>query len=105
MTGIVTLAISVNLIELVCSAGLPAIYTNLISSINLATGKYYFYLILYTLIFMLDDLLIFFIAVKTFEVSGISSKYSRISGIVGGFLIFIIGIILITKPELLMFNY
>lgn len=104
LVGIVSLAISVNLVEIVCSAGLPAVYTNLLSTIKLSTFKYYSYLLLYVLIFMLDDLLIFFLAIKTFEVSGISKKYTKMSGIVGGLIIFIIGIILIVKPELLMFG-
>jgi hypothetical protein len=59
---------------------------------------------MYVLVFMFDDLLIFFLAIKTFEVSGISKKYTKISGTVGGFVILIIGIILIVKPELLMFG-
>jgi len=104
IVGISALAISVNLIEVVCSAGLPAIYTNLLSTIKLSTFEYYSYLSLYILIFMLDDLIIFFIAIKTFEVTGITNKYSKFSSIFGGLLIFIIGIILIFKPELLMFG-
>jgi glutaredoxin len=104
IVGISALAISVNLIEVVCSAGLPAIYTNLLSTIKLSTFQYYSYLSLYILIFMLDDLAIFFIAIKTFEVTGITNKYSKFSSIFGGFLILIIGIILIFKPELLMFG-
>lgn len=102
--GIVTLAISVNLIEVVCSAGLPAVYTNLLSSIKLSPFEYYFYLFLYVIIFMLDDLIIFFIAVKTFEVTGIAKKYTKWSSLIGGIIILIIGIILIVKPELLMFG-
>jgi len=102
--GMVILAISVNFIEVVCSAGLPAVYTNLLASANLSTVNYYLYLILYTVIFMFDDLFIFFVAVKTFHATGITSKYSKYSGIVGGVLMIIIGLILILKPELLMFG-
>lgn len=102
--GITGLAVSVNLIELVCSAGLPAVYSSLLASTDLSTGAYYSYLVFYTLIFMLDDLAIFLVAVKTFEVSGISSKYSRFSGVIGGVLILVIGVALIVKPELLMFK-
>ena len=102
--GIVTLAISVNLIEVVCSAGLPAVYTNLLSSIQLSPFEYYFYLFLYVIIFMLDDLIVFLIAVKTFEVTGIAKKYTKWSSLIGGIIILIIGVILIFKPELLMFG-
>ena len=102
--GIITLAISVNLIEVVCSAGLPAIYTSLLSTVPLTTSEYYLYLILYIIIFMLDDLVVFFIAIKTFEVTGIAKKYTKWSSLIGGIIILILGIILIVRPELLMFG-
>jgi hypothetical protein len=102
--GIISLAISVNLIELVCSAGLPAIYTNLLSSIELPGWQYYLYLFFYILIFMLDDLIIFFVAVKTFQVTGITNKYTKYSSLIGGIIILIIGVLLIFKPEVLMFG-
>ena len=102
--GIMALAVSVNLIEVVCSAGLPAVYTNLLAGIHLNHLQYYSYLSLYVLIFILDDLFVFFIAVKTFEVTGITQKYTKWSALIGGAIIFIIGILLIVKPELLMFG-
>lgn len=102
--GIVILAVSVNLIEVVCSAGLPAIYTSLLSSVPLTNTEYYIYLILYIIIFMIDDLIVFFLAVKTFEVTGIAKKYTKWSSIIGGIIILALGIILIVKPELLMFG-
>lgn len=102
--GIVTLAVSVNLIEVVCSAGLPSVYTNLLASADLHFWQYFLYLLFYILIFMLDDLIIFFAAVKTFEVTGITNKYTKWSSIIGGILILIIGILLIFKPDSLMFG-
>lgn len=102
--GIMTLAVSVNLIEVVCSAGLPAVYTSLLSTIVLSTAEYYFYLFLYVIVFMLDDLFVFFVAVKTYEVTGITQKYSKWSSLIGGILIGAIGVILIVKPDLLMFG-
>ena len=54
---------------------------------------------------MLDDLIIFIVAVKTFELGGISTKYSKYSHLIGGILMLIIGILLIVKPEWLMFNF
>lgn len=102
--GIVLLAFSVNLIELVCSAGLPAIYTHVLSLSNLNDIQYYFYLILYVLFFMIDDILIFVVAMKTLEIMGIQKKYSRYSHLIGGILMLILGLLLIFKPEWLMFG-
>jgi hypothetical protein len=102
--GIILLAFAVNLVELICSAGLPAIYTQILSLSKLPTWQYYLYLILYILVFMLDDLIIFFTAMITLQAVGIQSKYTRFSHLVGGVLMFIIGILLIFKPEYLMFG-
>lgn len=102
--GIFFLAFSVNIVELVCSAGLPAIYTNILSSSNLPIWQYYLYLLLYILFFMIDDLLIFFIAMITLETVGIQQKYARYSHLLGGIIMSILGLLLIFKPELLMFG-
>jgi hypothetical protein len=101
--GIIILAFAVNLVELICSAGLPVIFTQVLALSDLSIWQYYFYMLLYILIFMLDDLIVFFLAMATLQVTGITSKYSRISHLVGGTLMLIIGLLLIFKPELLMF--
>jgi len=102
--GIILLAFAVNLVELICSAGLPAIYTRILSFSELPGWQYYLYLVFYILIFMLDDLFIFFTAMITLQVVGIQSKYSRLSHLVGGVLMFVIGLLLLFKPEWLMFG-
>lgn len=102
--GIILLAFAVNLVELICSAGLPAIYTQVLSLSNLPSYQYYLYLLLYILIFMLDDLFIFFTAMFTLQAVGIQSKYSRLSHLIGGLLMLLIGILMIFKPEILMFG-
>jgi len=53
---------------------------------------------------MLDDLIVFFIAMATLQVTGITTKYVRASHLIGGILMLIIGLLLILKPELLMFG-
>lgn len=94
----------VNLVELVCSAGLPAIYTQILALNNLPVWQYYLYILLYILFFMLDDLFVFFVAMITLQMTGITTKYSKYSRLVGGFLMLIIGLLLILKPEWLMFG-
>ena len=98
------LAAAVNVVELACSAGLPVLYTGILSSAGLATWQYYAYMALYILFFMLDDLVVFAIAMKTFKVVGIDSKYTRITRLIGGIVLFIIGLLLIFAPQVLMFG-
>ena len=40
----------------------------------------------------------------SFELTGISTKYSKYSHLIGGIIMLLIGILLIFKPELLSFN-
>jgi hypothetical protein len=102
--GIILLAVAVNVVELICSAGLPAIFTKILSLSNLPVWQYDLYLLFYILIFMLDDLFVFFTAMSTLQVVGIQNKYSRFSHLVGGILMLIIGLLLLFKPEWLMFG-
>lgn len=105
LIGTVALAFSVNIIELACSAGLPLIYTQLLAINGIDGLMAFLYVLLYVIFFLLDDLIIFFAAVKTMEVTGISTKYSKYSHLIGGILMIIIGVLLIFKPEWLMFQF
>lgn len=102
--GVVLLAFGVNLIEFFCSAGLPAIFTRVLTLSELSSLSYYFYLLLYTFIFMLDDMIIFSLAVITLSKFGFTEKYNYWATLFGGLIILILGILLIFKPDILMFG-
>ena len=102
--GIMALAVAVNMVELICSAGLPAVYTQILTLSDLAMWQYYGYLLLYILVFMLDDLFVFFVAMTTLRMTGVNDKYSRVSHLIGGIAMVIIGLLLLFKPEWLMFG-
>lgn len=103
--GVITLSFSVNLVELACSAGLPLLFTQILALNSLPTAQYWLYIILYIFFFLLDDLIIFAIAMFTMKLTGISNKYTKWSHLIGGMLMLIIGVLLIIKPEILMFNF
>ena len=104
LVGIVILAASVNLVELICSAGLPVLFTQVLALNNLTVWQYYSYMLIYIFFFLLDDLIVFFTAMITLQLTGITTKYTRLSHLIGGIIMIIIGILLIFKPELLMFG-
>lgn len=104
LVGIVFLAFAVNLIELICSAGLPAVYTQVLSLSKLPAWQYYLYLLLYIFIFMIDDLFVFIVAMITLKTVGIGTGYAHYSHLVGGVIMLLLGLFLIFKPELLMFG-
>jgi thiol-disulfide isomerase/thioredoxin len=104
LVGIVLLAFAVNLVELLCSFGLPAAYTQTLVLTNLPTWQYYAYLLFYILIFMIDDIFVFIVAMVTLQGVGIESKYARLVSLLGGAIMLFIGFALIFKPELLIFG-
>lgn len=105
LVGVITLSVSVNFIELACSAGLPLIFTQVLALNNLSTLEYSIYMLLYILFFLLDDIVVFVIAMITLNVKGISSKYGKYSHLVGGIIMALIAVLMLFKPEWLMFNF
>ena len=65
----------------------------------------FWYVMLYILFFLIDDLVVFFIAMITMKVTGITTKYNKYSHLLGGLVMLIIGILLLVKPEWLMFQF
>jgi hypothetical protein len=102
--GIVVLAFVVNLVELICSASLPVVYLQVLTMNNLPAWQYYLYILLYIFIFMLDDLIVYIAAMTTLQVTGLTGKYSRLSHLLGGLVMILIGFLVIIKPEWLMFG-
>ena len=105
LLGIMVLAASVNIIELMCSIGIPLLFTQILAMNNLNTFSYMIYMFIYIFFFLIDDIVIFVISMVTLKVTGLSTKYTKYSHLVGGIIMLIIGLLLIIKPELLMFNF
>lgn len=103
--GVIVLAISVNVVELACSAGLPVMFIEILSLNNLTAIEEIIYIVLYMLFFLLDDFVIFVIAMTTLSLTGVSSKYGNLSKLIGGILMLLIGLLLMFKPEWIMFNF
>ena len=102
--GIVLLSFLVNLVELICSAGFPVVYLQILSLTPMPFWQYYLYLLLYILIFMLDDIIVFVVAMITLQMMWVTTRYKRFSNLIGGVLMLLIGVLLIFKPGWLMFG-
>ncbi len=104
VAGIVILAAAVNLIELFCSAGIPAVYTDVLAMNNLPWWQYYLYLLLYVSVFMADDAAIFVTAMVTLNATSMTNRYLRWSHLLGGLGMIAIGFMLLFAPEWLAFS-
>ena len=99
--AIIALAFAVNSVEFMCSAGIPAVFTQVLALSSLGGLEYYCYILLYTLFFMLDDLVIFGIAAFALSSSDFMNRYAGFSKIVGGAILFILGFLMLFTPGLL----
>ena len=102
--GIIALALIVNLIELACSAGLPLLYTSILAFNEVSSLQYFLYVLVYVLFFLIDDIIIFTIALFTMKVTGITNRYSKYSHLIGGLIMVAIGVLLAFFPNIIMFN-
>ena len=105
LIGVIVLATSVNLIELACSTVFPATFAEILAINNVHGLLRIFYLLVYTLFYMLDDMIVFTISVCTLQIVTGSSKYGRYSSLISGIIMLLIGILLVFKPEWIMFNF
>ena len=103
LIGVFLLALGVNMVEFFCSAGVPAIFTQILSLNTTSDFQYQFYILLYTFVFMFDDLAIFLAAFFTLKQFGFTQEYNHWATLIGGLLIFVLGLLLIFKPEMLSF--
>ena len=86
-------------------SALPLIFTQILAMNKVGKIAKLIYILLYILFFMIDDIIIFVIAMFTFKVTGISTKYTKYSHLIGGIIMLLIGLLMIFKPEWIMFNF
>ncbi|QQR83727.1 glutaredoxin [Candidatus Peregrinibacteria bacterium] len=103
--GILGLAFSVNIIEFACSVGIPQTFTKVLDINYLSwTGKQ-FYNALYIFMYMIDDLIVFALALYSFDKIGLTTaKYTQISHFIGGAIMVVLGVLMLFAPQLLVFS-
>jgi cytochrome c biogenesis protein CcdA len=103
--GILGLAFSVNIIEFACSIGIPQTFTKVLDLNYLSFGAKQIYNVMYIFMYMIDDLIVFGLALYSFDKIGLTTaKYTRASHLIGGVLMVLLGLIMLIKPTLLVFG-
>lgn len=97
----IIMAGGVSLVEFSCTAGFPVLWTNMLAAQNASPAVFVPLLALYMLIYQLDELVIFFIAVFTLKSSRLEEKQGRILKLVGGTLMLALAIVMLVKPSLM----
>ncbi len=102
LAGIVVLAGFVNLVELLCTAGLPALYTQILTLQQMPSWKYYGYLGLYNLAYIFDDSLMVTIAVVTLSREKLQKRAGRWLKLISGLVMVSLGAVLLLHPKWLI---
>jgi glutaredoxin len=97
--GAVVLAVLVQVVEFLCTAGFPALYTRILTLRHLEGWTYYAYLVLYNIAYMLDDVIVLTIGVVTLSQRRLKEREGRWLKLIGGAVMVGLGIALIIKPE------
>jgi thiol-disulfide isomerase/thioredoxin len=104
LLGTITLAFFVNLIELGCTIGLPAIYTRVLSIQEIDTGLKYFFMGLYNVYYVIPLAVIVIVFVITMGKYRFEEKHAKVLKLISGILMLSLGLILVIKPDLLVFS-
>ncbi len=94
----VVLAAGVSLVEFACTAGFPVIWTNLLISQQATAVTFVLLLLLYMVIYQIDELGIFLVAVFTLKASKLEEKHGRILKLIGGILMLALAIVMLFNP-------
>ena len=95
------LAVGVNLVEMLCTAGLPAVYTSVLASHHLGFWQRQGYLLLYIAAYMLDDGLMTAAAVATLSATRLQERGGRVLQTISGAVLAALGLALIFRPDFL----
>jgi hypothetical protein len=99
LAGVVVLALLVNVIELLCTAGFPAVYTRVLTLRALPRWEYYGYLALYNAAYVVDDGIMVAVAVATLSRLKLQERGGRWLKLVSGVVMVALGLVLVAAPR------
>jgi glutaredoxin len=91
----VLLGVLVQIVELMCTSGFPALYTRILTERALHGADYYGHLLLYDLAYMLDDLLILALGIVTLSQRRLQEQEGRWLKLLSGMVMVGLGIYLL----------
>jgi len=95
----IVLAVTVNLIELLCTAGLPALFTQVLAAHGLPWWKHHVYMLLYVTAYMLDDAAMLAIALVTLSRRKVQERAGRVLKLLSGTVMIGLGVLLVFRPD------
>jgi hypothetical protein len=98
LAGTAVLAIAVNSYELLCTAGLPMVYTRILTLREADTFVYYMYLVLYNVIYVIPLLIIVMLFVLRFGSRKLGESEGRLLKLMSGMMMLGLGGVMLVAP-------
>lgn len=98
LVGTAVLAIAVNSYELLCTAGLPMVYTRILTLREADTFVYYMYLVLYNIIYVIPLLIIVMLFVLRFGSRKLGESEGRLLKLMSGTMMLGLGGVMLVAP-------
>lgn len=102
LLAVAVLAVVVNFVELLCTAGLPAIYTAVLTQQGVSPAAHYGYLGLYILGYIADDTLMVTVAVVALGNRKLTEHTGRWLKLMSGMVMLVLGLVLLVRPDWLI---
>lgn len=93
------MGLGIALVELPCTAGFPFIWSTIIAGMDLSINHFALLFTVYLLIYLLDEIAIFMVAVIKMRSAKITEEQGRTLKLVAGTLMLVLGLILLIRPE------
>lgn len=95
------MAVGVSVVEFSCTAGFPVLWTNLLTAQQVETTTFVLLLLLYMVIYQIDEAVIFLVAVFTLKTSRLEEKHGRVLKLMGGMLMLTLAGVMLINPDLM----
>jgi cytochrome c biogenesis protein CcdA len=93
------MGLGIALVELPCTAGFPFIWSTIVSGLDLSTNYFVLLFAIYMFIYLLDEIVIFMVAVIKMRSAKMTEEQGRTLKLVAGTLMLVLGLILLFRPE------
>jgi len=101
VSATVAMALGIALVELPCTAGFPVLWAALLADQNVSTAGFAGLLSLYLLIYLLDEAVVFVMAVATLRLGRFEERHGRLLKLVGGLVMLSLALALFVWSKLL----
>jgi len=97
----IVMSAGASLVEFSCTAGFPMLWTNLLATREVTALTFALLLVLYMLIYQVDEMIIFGSAVVGLRASKLEEKQGRILKLFGGTLMLTLALVMLIDPSLM----